>query len=67
MSESNPAHKGLCALAFSGGLDTSWCVSYLLDQGYQVATVTVDTGGFDAAEQARIAGLSQSLGAISHH
>ncbi len=67
MSNQDQSSKGLCVLAFSGGLDTSWCVSYLIDQGFDVATVTVDTGGFDAAEQARIAGLSASLGAVSHH
>lgn len=66
-SNSASPSKGLCVLAFSGGLDTSWCVSYLLEQGFDVATVTVDTGGFDLAEQARIAGLSTSLGAAAHH
>jgi argininosuccinate synthase len=59
--------KGLCALAFSGGLDTSWCVSWLQSQGYAVATLTIDTGGFDNAETARIAALSKQLGAVAHH
>ena len=36
----------LAVLAFSGGLDTSFCVLYLKEQGYDVATVTVNTGGF---------------------
>ncbi len=53
-------------LAFSGGLDTSFCVLYLREQGYEVSTVTVDTGGFDANELKRIAGLSPKLGAIRH-
>ena len=54
-------------LAFSGGLDTSFCVLYLREQGYEVTTVTVDTGGFDANELKRIAGLSPKLGARDHH
>ncbi len=54
-------------LAFSGGLDTSFCVLYLREQGYEVSTVTVDTGGFDANELKRIAGLSPRLGARDHH
>ena len=32
-------------LAFSGGLDTSFCVPYLKEQGYRVVTLFVDTGG----------------------
>jgi argininosuccinate synthase len=37
-------------LAFSGGLDTSFCVPWLMDvYQRQVITVTVDTGGIDAA------------------
>ena len=37
-------------LAFSGGLDTSFCVPYLKDQGYEVVTVAVNSGGFSKAE-----------------
>ena len=44
----------LAVLAFSGGLDTSFCVLYLKEQGYDVATVTVNTGGFSPEELARI-------------
>jgi argininosuccinate synthase len=54
-------------LAFSGGLDTSFCVAWLREQGYRVTTATIDTGGFDAAELERIAGASTSLGAEAHH
>ena len=32
-------------LAFSGGLDTSFCVPYLIEQNYDVYTIFVDTGG----------------------
>src|SRR3984957_19784531 len=55
-------------LAFSGGLDTSFCVPWLKDT-YQrpVITVTVDTGGIDAAAARSLAERSQKLGAIEHH
>ena len=56
-----------CVLAFSGGLDTSYCVLYLRERGYSVTTVSVNTGGFDVAERARIAALSAQLGATAHH
>jgi argininosuccinate synthase len=42
-------------LAFSGGLDTSYCAKYLSeDLGYEVHSITVNTGGFDAAEMQAI-------------
>src|SRR5258708_16326754 len=55
-------------LAFSGGLDPSCCVPWLKDT-YQrpVITVTVDTGGIDAAAAQSLAGRSVQLGAIEHH
>lgn len=49
-------------LAFSGGLDTSWCVPYLQEQGYEVVTATVDTG-FTRAELDQIEAQSRALGA----
>jgi argininosuccinate synthase len=55
-------------LAFSGGLDTSFCVPWLMET-YQrpVITVTVDTGGIDAAAAQSLAERSALLGAIEHH
>jgi argininosuccinate synthase len=55
-------------LAFSGGLDTSFCVPWLKET-YQrpVITVTVDTGGIDAAAAKSLAERSVQLGAIEHH
>ena len=41
-------------LAFSGGLDTSFCVPYLQERGWNVHTVFADTGGVDADERAFI-------------
>jgi argininosuccinate synthase len=55
-------------LAFSGGLDTSFCVPWLKDTyGRPVITVTVDTGGIDAAAAKSLAERSAQLGAIEHH
>ncbi len=54
-------------LAFSGGLDTSYCVLYLQEQGYEVVTVTVDTGGFTEEELTAIEARSVDLGASEHH
>lgn len=60
-------NKPKIALAFSGGLDTTFCVLWLQKElGADVHTVTVDTGGFDAAELAAIEARSRSLGAASH-
>ena len=53
-------------LAFSGGLDTSFCVLWLREQGREIHTITVDTGGFADAELARIEKLACELGAKSH-
>src|SRR5271155_3394663 len=55
-------------LAFSGGLDTSFCVPWLKDTyGRPVITVTVDTGGIDAAAAKSLAERAKWLGAIAHH
>ena len=55
-------------LAFSGGLDTSFCVPWLKDT-YQrpVITVCVDTGGIDKSAAQSLAERSVQLGAIEHH
>jgi argininosuccinate synthase len=55
-------------LAFSGGLDTTFCALWLQHElGAEVITATVDTGGFAAGELAAIAARAKALGAISHH
>ncbi|MFY0606049.1 MAG: argininosuccinate synthase [Cyclobacteriaceae bacterium] len=53
-------------LAFSGGLDTTYCVFYLKELGYEVHTVTVNTGGFDKTELEWMTTRSKELGAITH-
>jgi argininosuccinate synthase len=54
-------------LAFSGGLDTSYCVLELNAQGYDVHTVFVDTGGLSPDEVKWIEDRAMSLGAVQHH
>ena len=53
-------------LAFSGGLDTSFCVPYLKERGWNVHTVFADTGGVDSEERAFIEHRAQELGVASH-
>ena len=54
-------------LAFSGGLDTSFCVPWLKETyGRDVITATVDTGGIDAAAAVALEERAMALGAIEH-
>jgi argininosuccinate synthase len=55
-------------LAYSGGLDTSFLVPWVAEN-YQrpIITVTVDTGGIDAAAATLLRERSRALGAIEHH
>jgi len=53
-------------VAFSGGLDTSWCVPYLKDRGWDVVTATVDVGGFSPAQLDALVEQSKALGASAH-
>lgn len=59
-------HNKKVILAFSGGLDTSFCVLWLKEQGYKVLTATVDTGGFDKEELNAIEGKAMELGVAEH-
>jgi len=52
-------------LAFSGGLDTSFCVPYLQERGYNVHTVFADTGGVDDEERDFIEKRAAELGVTS--
>ncbi|MFA7472925.1 MAG: argininosuccinate synthase [Spirosomataceae bacterium] len=54
-------------LAFSGGLDTSFCVKYLSeDRGFDVYSVLVDTGGFSEEDLKSIEQNAYSLGVKKH-
>ncbi len=54
-------------LAYSGGLDTSFCVPWLKETyGRDVITATIDTGGIDAQTAADLEQRAMALGAIEH-
>jgi len=54
-------------LAFSGGLDTSFCAMYLAqEKGYEVHTAVANTGGFSQDELKIIADKAYRLGAKTH-
>ena len=55
-------------LAYSGGLDTSFCIKYLTqEKGLEVHALTVNTGGFTAAEGEALEKRAYELGAKSFH
>lgn len=59
--------KEKAVLAFSGGLDTSFCTKYLtVEKGFEVHTAIVNTGGFSAKELEIIGEKAIQLGAASH-
>lgn len=62
-----PSSAAPLALAFSGGLDTSYCVPRLNEQGHAVHTVYVNTGGASVAERAGIRAQAMAVGAVQHH
>ncbi|MDR1402618.1 MAG: argininosuccinate synthase [Tannerellaceae bacterium] len=59
--------KKKVVLAFSGGLDTSYCAMYLAkDMGYEVYTALANTGGFTEKECKAIEEKALRLGAVKH-
>lgn len=59
--------KPAIVLAFSGGLDTSYCVPRLAELGYAVHTAYVNTGGSGEAEREAIRTQALAVGAVTHH
>ena len=54
-------------IAYSGGLDTSFCAKYLsADQGFEVHAVSVNTGGFTESDIKKIEQNAYALGAASY-
>ncbi len=59
--------KEKVVLAFSGGLDTSFCAMYLSqEKGYEVYTALANTGGFGKEDLKRIEERAYKLGAKKH-
>lgn len=57
----------ICILAYSSGLDTSFCIPFIREKyGYDVATVMIDTGGFTDADFKQAEERTKKLGAVSH-
>jgi argininosuccinate synthase len=59
--------KPILALAFSGGLDTSYCVPRLTERGFAVYTVFVNTGGTSEPQRHAIREQAMAVGAVEHH
>lgn len=53
-------------LAYSGGLDTSYCLKTLSQEGYEVHAVSVNTGGFSAQEIEQQEKNAYAMGASSY-
>lgn len=53
-------------LAYSGGLDTTYCAVYLQRQGFEVHALTVQTGGFNERELKNIQERALALGVASY-
>lgn len=53
-------------LGFSGGLDTSYCVKYFEEKGYEVHSIIVNTGGFSEKELKEIETHAYKLGVKTH-
>ena len=68
ISQGSPSGDGgTVVLGFSGGLDTSFCAKYLSgDQGYEVHSIIVNTGGFTEQELKDIEAHAKKLGVKSH-
>jgi argininosuccinate synthase len=58
--------KRKIVVAFSGGLDTSYAVVSLREQGWDVITANIDTGGLHSGEGETVKARAEELGATKH-
>ena len=54
------------AVAFSGGLDTSWIVARYAEEGHPVTAISVNTGAWNAEGLLALAAHAKTLGATAH-
>ena len=67
MNQSKTTMHKKVVLAFSGGLDTSYCAKYLSETlGYEVHAVTVNTGGFTKDDEVLLKEKAEKLGVASY-
>jgi len=66
LSAVSASRRGTVVLAYSGGLDTSYCVVWLKREGFDVVTAIVDTGGHGGPELEAIGKKAVALGATKH-
>ncbi len=67
MSKNKSTSSKKVLLAFSGGLDTSYCVKYLThEKNLDVYTAVVNTGGFSEKELQEIEQKALNLGSLHH-
>ncbi|TCL00872.1 argininosuccinate synthase [Roseivirga ehrenbergii] len=60
-------NKKKVVLAYSGGLDTSYCVKYLSEErGLEIHSVLVNTGGFSQQELDEVEKRAYAMGVTSH-
>lgn len=53
-------------IAYSGGLDTSYCAVSLSKQGYEIHAVSVNTGGFSSEEIKKIEKNAYTMGVATY-
>jgi len=53
-------------LAYSGGLDTSFCILHLIEKGYEIHAVSVNTGGFSKEELTELNERALAMGAVAY-
>ena len=58
--------KRKIVLAFSGGLDTSYALVSLREQGWEVLTANIDTGGLHSGEGDAVRARAEELGSAGH-
>lgn len=63
----NKITSNVIVLAFSGGLDTSFCVPYLIEKNFEVHTLFVNTGGTSQEKEQQIEQRAYQLGATKHY